>query len=79
MSNSEYPTLKQVEQADREQLCRWHRFLPSPGGEAIDKGSVVFYAVLEKQGRIMDYIEERLSEVGGMSTEISKKIGWDKS
>ena len=24
-----YPTKEQVESADREQLCRWHRFLRS--------------------------------------------------
>jgi len=29
----EYPTLEQVEAADRYQLCKWHRFLRSGENE----------------------------------------------
>lgn len=69
-----YPTLEEVEQANREQICRWWRFLKSPGQEAI--GQPNFEQVLEQQKRIMDRIAERFQELGGFTPEISKRIGW---
>lgn len=32
-----FPTMQQVEKADHEQICRWCRFLPSPGQSAINR------------------------------------------
>ena len=56
------PTMEEVEKADREQICRWYRYLPSP--------------ITEEEMKIMDRIAERLQEVGGFTPEISKRIGW---
>ena len=53
--------LEEVEKADKEQLARWYRFLPS-GETAADQ-------------KIMRRIAERFEKLGGMTAEISKKIG----
>jgi hypothetical protein len=57
-----FPMLEEVEKADREQLCRWHRFLPS--GDTDERVAV--------QNRI----RERFTEVGGFTPELSKTVGW---
>jgi hypothetical protein len=72
-SQMQYPTMEQVESADREQLCRWSRFLPSPGMYAV--GRKDFEQILESQVKTMDRIVARLKEAGGFTPEISKKIG----
>jgi hypothetical protein len=72
-----YPSAEQVEAADHEQLCRWTRFLPSPGMYAV--GRKDFEQILESQGKTMDRIVARLKEAGGFTPEISKKIGWSGS
>jgi hypothetical protein len=69
-----YPSDEQVEAADHEQLCRWVRFLPSPGMYAV--GRKDFNEVLERQAKRLERIQKRLSEMGGFTPEISKKIGW---
>jgi hypothetical protein len=56
-----FPTLEDVEKADKEQLARWYRFLPS-GESAADK-------------KIMKRIAKRFERLGGMTTALSKKIG----
>jgi hypothetical protein len=56
-----FPTLEEVEKADKEQLARWYRFLPS-GETAVDR-------------KIMKRIAERFDKLGGMTLELSKKIG----
>jgi hypothetical protein len=56
-----FPTLQEVENADKEQLARWYRFLPS-GENAADQ-------------KIMKRIAERFEKLGGMTAELSKKIG----
>jgi len=75
---STYPTLEQVEAADRETLCRWWRFLPSPGMWAVESTQEEFYKVMNAEAQIMDRIAARMKEVGGFTPEISKAIGWDK-
>jgi len=55
-----FPTLEEVEKADKEQLARWYRFLPS--GETAEQ-------------KIMKRIAERFEKLGGMTAELSKKIG----
>jgi hypothetical protein len=60
-----YPTIQQVEQADREQLCRWYRFLLSPSSD--------------EQFHAMEAICDRLRALGGFTPELSKKIGWKES
>ena len=56
-----FPTLQEVEKAGKEQLARWNRFLPS-GENAEDQ-------------KIMKRIAERFEKLGGMTAELSKKIG----
>lgn len=56
------PSLKEIENASHEQLARWWRFLPS---DRYPKG--------ESAGRL----KERLfKEYNGITTELSKKMGW---
>lgn len=57
----DYPTKRQVEAADRTQLARWTRFLSSP---------------TEEQLPILNRIIERFNKLGGMTTELSKLIGF---
>lgn len=71
-----YPTMEQVEEADREQLAKWTRFLPSPGFGSIGKPD--FLEAIEREKGIMDRIMERFHELGGMNPKISKKIGWGR-
>ena len=59
-----YPRMTQVEVADHETICRWYRFLKA----AKDAAQTV----------IMTRICDRFKEGGGMTSEISKKIGWDQ-
>jgi len=56
-----FPTLEEVEKADKEQLARWYRFLPS--GETVS------------DQKIMKRIAERFEKLGGMTADFSKKIG----
>jgi hypothetical protein len=56
-----YPTIEEVERANRDQLARWYRFLPSGETEADQK--------------IMKRIAERFEKLGGMTPELSNKIG----
>ena len=57
-----FPTLEQVETADRYTLCKWHRFLSS--------------ADTEEKEKIQTRIFERWGEAGGFTPEISKQLGW---
>jgi len=54
--------MEQVEKADREQLARWYRFLPS--GDT------------PEQGKIQHRLSRAIPENGGMTPELSKKIGF---
>jgi hypothetical protein len=56
-----FPTIEEVERADKEQLARWYRFLPSGESEADRK--------------ILNRIAERFEKLGGMTAELSTKIG----
>jgi hypothetical protein len=62
MDRPDFPTMKQVEEASREQLARWYRFLPS--GDTAE------------QQKIQDRIGERFKELGGMTPELSKHMGF---
>jgi hypothetical protein len=57
-----YPTLEEVNSADRISICRWYRFLSSPDSK--------------ERTAIMERIMERYKELGGFTPEISKEIGW---
>jgi hypothetical protein len=56
-----FPTIEEVEKADKERLASWYRFLPS--GETV------------ADQRIMKRIAERFEKLGGMTAELSTKIG----
>ena len=56
----DFPTMEQVEKASREQLARWYRFLL-----AQDEG----------QQKILDAISKRFKAQGGMTPELSRRIG----
>ena len=58
-----FPTMEQVEKADREQLARWYRFLPAREGA--------------NQRNIIDRIADRFMNMGGMTPGLSKKIGFN--
>jgi hypothetical protein len=62
MSKMQYPTLEQAKIAGRFQLCKWHRFLPSPENE--------------EQIEINHLLYERWKEAGGFTPEISKQLGF---
>lgn len=68
-----YPSLEAVNQADRIQLGRWVRFLPSPGLSALK--SPDFGTVWRQEGDILERIINRFTELGGWSPEISKEVG----
>jgi len=74
MSTRAYPTLGQVEAADRIQLARWWRFLPSPGESAI--GCKNFPDVFAGEAAIQKRIMERFEAMGGWTPEVSKQVGW---
>ena len=56
-----FPKIETVEKADNEQLARWYRFLPSGASQADRK--------------TMKRIAERFEKLGGMTAELSTKIG----
>ncbi len=69
-----YPTLQQVETADREQLAEWYRGLQSPGWAYLNNPD--FNKKLEEETEIMDLICVRFKEIGMFTPELSKKLGW---
>ena len=69
-----YPTMEQIENADRITICRWYRYLPSPGLEAIGEDQEKFLKICNRESALMDKINERFEEMGGMTPEISKLI-----
>jgi len=54
--------MEQVDKADREQLARWYRFLPS--GDT------------HEQRNIQHRLAERFQKLGGMTAELNRKIGF---
>jgi len=58
----DFPTMEQVEKASHEDLARWHRFLSA--GD------------LPEQKRVMKRIAERFEKMGGMTDQISKRVGY---
>jgi len=60
MDRIEFPTSEQVDKATHEQLARWYRFL-LPETDA--------------QQRIMDKVSAKFKKLGGMTPEVSRRIG----
>ena len=69
-----YPTLEEIENADRIQIARWYRFLPSPGVSAV--GQEDFIEVCNFEAGLMHRINFRFAAMGGMNHELSKAIAW---
>ena len=57
-----YPTIEQVKSAPHIQICKWHRFLPSPRDS--------------RETLIINKIYAKFIAGGGMTEVISKSIGW---
>ncbi len=55
-----FPTLKDVDAANRELLARWYRFL---------------MASTPEQQKVLKRIEVRFKKEGGMTPALSRKIG----
>lgn len=77
-----YPALEEVEHATTEQLAEWYRFLPSPGMSAAERNPpppmVLFNQILEIEKIVLGRIIARLDAEGGMTSKISRKIGWER-
>lgn len=58
----QYPTLDQVEKADRLTICKWWRYLPT--------------ATSDQQRTILRRVCDRFEELGGFTATISKAIGF---
>ncbi len=71
-----YPTIRQVEEAGQLQLCRWQRFLEPPGQSAVNESGDAFERIFKLERTILERIVEKVKEGGGLTPEISKKIGW---
>ncbi len=56
-----FPSMEQVENANRNQIARWYRCLPEPK--------------IAHQQDIMHRIADRFMHMGGMTHRLSKKIG----
>ena len=56
----DFPTVEQVNKASKEQLAKWYRFL---------------LGTTDEQRKTLHRVARRLKELGGMSPELSKKIG----
>ncbi len=69
----EYPTVEEVNEADREQLARWFRKLqpPASGFSYKDENYIEKYTL---RVDTLLLIIERFNELGGMSDEIYEKL-----
>lgn len=74
--NMKYPSRENVLLADRVQIARWWRFLPSPGVNYL--GQEDFLEMAQYEAETMNIINARFEEFGGMNHELSKVIGWKK-
>lgn len=72
-----YPSMEEVEAASPVQLLRWYRFLPSPGANHVDKELVEFLPLLDREQDVLVRISKRLEEAGGITSALSKEVGWD--
>ena len=71
-----FPSPAEVEKADRLQLGRWYRFLPSPGMSAIGMEHDQYIILADLEKCILNRIVERFAELGGWDSVLSKEIGW---
>jgi hypothetical protein len=62
MDRPHFPTMEQIEKADRERLAKWYRFL--------------LFGDTSEQRKILHRLADRFQKMGGMTPELSKKIGF---
>ena len=70
-----YPTMAEVESAEKRTLATWMRFLPSPGMSAVNRDYSKFHAALEQEAKILARIKERFDSMGGWTPALSKEVG----
>ena len=58
----DFPTLQDVEKANREQLAQWYSHMPA--GDT------------PEQKKVMERINQRFKKLGGMTPELEKKVGF---
>lgn len=68
----QYPTLDEIETADRITIARWYRYLPSPGVNHLGEENFIDHC--NHESALMNRINDRFEEYGGMTHEISKLI-----
>lgn len=66
--------MDEVNAASHYQICKWSRFLDSPG--MCDIGRDDCYEIMDREAKIMNRIVERRTEGGGFTPAISKSLGW---
>lgn len=72
-----YPSIDEVNAADKVQLARWLRFLQPPGMSAKDEPDEALRAdISETQRQIMVVIGMRFDSMGAWDPELSKQVGW---
>jgi hypothetical protein len=69
-----FPTMDEVDGANRQQLGRWFRFLPSPGMDWTNDKD--YKEKLAKELNILQRILNRFDDLGGWDARLSKQIGW---
>jgi hypothetical protein len=87
-----YPTMQDVEAADKVQLAQWHRFLPSPGQvlysakeptrklypSAALESDDEWNERYDREFAILARITARLTDAGGWDAQLSKEVGHTK-
>jgi len=73
-----YPTLEEVKKADKVQLGKWLRFLPSAGTD-LKYSDLNFEKEREQQSVVMQTIFDTFhKDMGGWEPWLSKQIGWEE-
>lgn len=71
----QYPSLKEVEEANYEEIYRWFLLLPFPRRVKTGKGKTTLYVVDPPGGtELMQAIYKRWVEFGGRDREMANKI-----
>ncbi|HRF80147.1 MAG TPA: hypothetical protein PL070_08670 [Flavobacteriales bacterium] len=72
--------MQEVDAAEKVQLARWHRFLPSPGaGPVLVDGSSEtgeqWQERVDREFAVLARITARLTDAGGWDAQLSKEVG----
>lgn len=59
----QFPTLAEVDRASADTIRRWYWFLPVPRNH--------------EELEVVNAVVDRFLDLGGMTPQASKKIGWD--